>query len=166
MIAARQLLNELRRREITIVIQGEKLGLTASKAPPERLVQALKEQRDELAFLLTPDRSGWTPEDWRAYFEERAGVRQFEGGAERAEAEHLAFQDCVTEWLTRNPEGNKPTTCAACGLDDKANEPLVPFGGYPFGHSWLHHACWQPWYEERKQKAKSFLMRALTMQIT
>ena len=145
MSPARQLLNELRRRQITIVLRGEKLALTAREPPPERLLQALKAQRDEVAFLLTPDASGWTPEDWRAYFEERAGIRQFEGGFERSEAERLAFGDCVTEWLTRNPERNKPTICSACGSGDKANEPVVPFGVQRFGHTWIHHGCWQNW---------------------
>lgn len=163
MSAALQLLSELRRREITIALQGEKLTLTAYEPPPERLLQALKDQRDALAFLITPDASGWTPEDWQGYFEERAGIRQFEGGFERNEAERLAFEDCVAEWLTRNPERNKPTRCAACADGEQQNEPLVPFGTQIFGHSWLHHRCWLSWYDARKQKARDILARALVL---
>lgn len=166
MIAARHLLGELRRRQITIVLQGEKLSLTAHKPPPERLLKALKEERDALTFLITVDPSGWTPEDWQAHFEERAGIRHFEGGFERNEAERLAFNDCVTEWMTRNPERNKPTLCAACGTGEKTNEPIVPFGTQRFGHSWLHHTCWPSWYEGRKQKARDFLNRAFQMVAT
>ena len=32
-------------------------------------------------------RDGWAPEDWQAYFDERAGIAQFDGGLSRPEAE-------------------------------------------------------------------------------
>jgi hypothetical protein len=34
-------------------------------------------------------------EDWQAYFDERAGIREFDGGLPRSEAELRAFEDTV-----------------------------------------------------------------------
>ena len=36
-------------------------------------------------------------EDWQAAYDERAGVREFDGGLPRAEAERLAYADTVAE---------------------------------------------------------------------
>ena len=36
------------------------------------------------------------PEDWLAHFEERAAIREYEGGFDRAEAERLALDDTVS----------------------------------------------------------------------
>ncbi|MGU3284965.1 hypothetical protein [Methylobacterium mesophilicum] len=35
-------------------------------------------------------------EDWFAHLEERAAIREFEGGFSRAEAEHLALEETIT----------------------------------------------------------------------
>lgn len=35
-------------------------------------------------------------EDWLAYYEERAAIREFEGGYDRAEAERLALEETIT----------------------------------------------------------------------
>ena len=47
----------------------------------------------------TNDTNGTAPAislaDWSAYFDEQAGVREFEGGLPRFEAERLAFDDTV-----------------------------------------------------------------------
>lgn len=34
-------------------------------------------------------------EDWQAYFDERAGIREFDGGLPRSQAELRAFEDTV-----------------------------------------------------------------------
>jgi hypothetical protein len=39
-------------------------------------------------------------EDAQEYFQERAAIRQFDGGLSRLQAERLALQD-VREWLAR-----------------------------------------------------------------
>jgi hypothetical protein len=45
-------------------------------------------------------------EDWQAYFDERAGIREFDGGLPRAEAELRAFEDTVTA-LGQRPTGDR-----------------------------------------------------------
>jgi hypothetical protein len=41
------------------------------------------------------DRRAWTDADWRTLFEERAGIRQRDGGYERAAAEVMAYRDVI-----------------------------------------------------------------------
>jgi hypothetical protein len=38
-------------------------------------------------------------EDCQAYFEERAAVREYDGGMPRGEAEHLAIEDVVSHYF-------------------------------------------------------------------
>jgi hypothetical protein len=40
-------------------------------------------------------RSNFTNEDWQASFDERAGIREFDGEMRRDEAEALALQDTI-----------------------------------------------------------------------
>jgi hypothetical protein len=37
--------------------------------------------------------------DWQAFFEEVAGVAEVDGGLRRAEADAVAFECCLVEWL-------------------------------------------------------------------
>jgi hypothetical protein len=41
-------------------------------------------------------------EDITEFYEERAGVREFDGGYPRAEAERLAFQDTINHYSLTN----------------------------------------------------------------
>jgi hypothetical protein len=45
---------------------------------------------------------GWDAADWQAYFEERAAIRECDGGFSRDEAERLALQDTIKHWLCLN----------------------------------------------------------------
>jgi hypothetical protein len=51
-------------------------------------------------------RPSLTNEDWQAYFDERAGIREFDGGLPRAEAERLAAEETVAA-LGPRPLSNK-----------------------------------------------------------
>ncbi len=57
----------------------------------------------------------WDAEDWRAYFDERAGIAGHDGGLSRVDAKQRAFECCVMEWLWRNPPpASGPERCAHC----------------------------------------------------
>ena len=45
--------------------------------------------------MLRPGGDGWSGEDWRAFFDERAGIAEFDGGLPRDQAEARAFEDLV-----------------------------------------------------------------------
>lgn len=62
-------------------------------------------------ILPAPAFSGgaWDPEEVRAYFEERAAIREHDGGMTREEAEAHAFGDVVTAFLPDvAPESRAP----------------------------------------------------------
>ena len=47
------------------------------------------------------------------YFNERAGILEYDNGLSRTDAEAVAFQDCVGELLNHNP-----TSHAGCSTDE------------------------------------------------
>ena len=48
------------------------------------------------------DNSKWNAEDWKAHFDERAGIREFDGGLNRQMAEARAFGDTVELYMKKN----------------------------------------------------------------
>ena len=93
---------------------------------------------------------GWTFEDWRYHFEERAAIREYDGGLSRPEAEAGAFADCVARWRALNPlPASESRTCVHCRRD-YADTPVLARGG----HAWLHGSCWEPMNAARDEVAR------------
>jgi hypothetical protein len=107
--------------------------------------------------LLSTERDGWSGEDWHAFFDERAGIAEFDGGLPREQAEARAFTCCVAEWLNRNREHSPSDRCLHCGGAERAHEPLLPFGTESTGHAWLHSHCWSAWSAARHAEAVAAL---------
>jgi hypothetical protein len=66
----------------------------------------------------------WSAEDWRVFFDERAGIVERDGGLPHAEAEAQAFACCVVAWNAPTVRANtlkSYTGTAADGAD--ANRP-------------------------------------------
>lgn len=101
----------------------------------------------------TASTAPWDATGWRAYFDERAAVAEFDGALPRAQAEAQAFKCCVSEWLCRNPVTSEPGQCAHCGRGDLTYGPVLPYGDADHGHVWLHSECWGHWYAQRRQAA-------------
>ncbi len=109
------------------------------------------------ASLLEP--AGWYPDDWRAYFDERAGIAEHDGGLERADAERQAFECCISEWHWRNPPpASGPERCAHCGkpLGEPGRDSL-PYLTGDGGHTWLHSGCHGDWMRQRRAEAVTAL---------
>jgi hypothetical protein len=66
--------------------------------------------------------------DWQTFFNERAGIAEFDGYALGAEAERQAYECCTDEWLNRNPEAAVPGQCAKCRQAHRPDHIVVPFG--------------------------------------
>jgi hypothetical protein len=96
----------------------------------------------------------WDPTDWRVYFDERAGVAEFDGKLPRPHAEARAFACSVAEWLIRHPVKSTPGCCLHCGAGDRPQAPVLPFDGGP---AWLHSTCWVAWCTARKAEATAAL---------
>ena len=106
---------------------------------------------------LHTERDSWSGEDWRAFFDERAGIAEFDGGLPREQAEARAFTCCVAEWLNRNPVRASPDRCLRCGKAQQGHDPLLPFGSERTGHAWLHSHCWSAWSAARQAEAVAAL---------
>lgn len=139
---------------VRVIVDDGDLVLGADAPPPTPILEALKRYKTEIVALLGSGSDGWSADDWRAFFDERAGVSEFDGGLSRVDAEARAFESCVVEWLNRNPEPTDPGRCAWCGEPEgTVGGVVVPFGIETQGHTWLHHRCWPAWHEHRREQA-------------
>lgn len=138
---------------IRLGVAGADLILDAAREPEPEVLEAIKLNKSEIVALLGAIRDDWTAEDWKAFYDERAGIAEFDGGQSRQQAEAMAFECCVVEWLNRHPCRSDPGHCAACGEPDREGHAVLPFGTETHGHTWLHPRCWQRWYETRKAEA-------------
>jgi hypothetical protein len=143
---------------VDVVLHGDDLALEASSPPSDAVLEALSWNKAGIVALLRPGYDGWNAEDWQVYFDERAGIAEFDGGLSCGQAEAQAFACCITEWMNRNPPTSSPDRCLACHGADSANDPLLPFGAESHCHAWLHSRCWDSWFKSRKKEAASALV--------
>ncbi len=144
---------------VHLSVAGADLTLDADREPAPWVLEAIRRHKAGIVALLTATASDWTAEDWRAHFDERAGVAEHDGGLTRATAEQQAFECCVIEWLWRSPPpASGPERCAHCG------QPLGEPGrdGLPFltgdgRHVWLHNGCHGDWTAQRRAEAVAAL---------
>ncbi|MDQ2104433.1 hypothetical protein [Azospirillum isscasi] len=75
-----------------------------------------------------------TAEDWLHLYEERAAVREFDGGLPRPEAERLTYEEVLLAWHreSRPSDGNE---CAACSGVLAGHTVRLPDG------AWVHTGC-------------------------
>ena len=142
---------------IRLGVDGADLILNANIEPPVDVVNAIRQYKAEIVELLATPRDRWTDEDWQAFFDERAGIAEFDGGLPRPEAEARAFECCLVEWLNRHPQHSNPAYCARCEKPDRDRHTVVPFGTESHGHIWLHPECWDAWIRSRRAKAERAL---------
>ena len=108
-----------------------------------QVAQTAQEDRSCATFATCAGSDRAAAEDWQAYFEERAGIAEHDGGLLRADADAQAFECCVMEWLWQHPPpASGPERCAHCG------QPIGEPGrdGLPFltgdgGHNDDDDAC-------------------------
>ena len=133
---------------LRIDVDGDELVLEAAAPPPADVLDLLRQfKREIIAELRNRDRSDdWTTEDWRVFFDERAGVLEFDGDLARAKAERQAYAECVTEWLVRHTIAPVCDRCLHCGRDGSADEAVViPHATIATTGAWLHASCWPAW---------------------
>ena len=123
---------------------------------PEAVLDLLSRHKAEVIALLRTGSGGWSGEDWRALYDERAAIAEFDGGLPRASVEARAFACCVAEWLNRNLARSPPGRCLGCGRSEHANDKLLPFGTEQTGHAWLHSRCWDAWHAGRPKRSPPF----------
>ena len=157
-MSAAQALSAARAAGIHLEVEGDDLLLEAPAPPPTAVLDAPSRHKAEIVRILRPVKDGWSAEDWRLFFEERAAIAEFDGGLPRKNAEAQAFECCVVTWLDRNPAPSAPGRCAWCGRSE-SHAPVVPFGTEPGTHIWLHAQCWTEWQKMRRSQAREALNR-------
>lgn len=143
---------------IRLGVAGADLILDAEREPEPNVLEAIRRNKAEIVALLVVDNDEWTAEDWKGFYDERAGIAEFDGGQSRKQAESMAFESCVVEWLNRHPCRSDPGHCAACGKPDREGHTVVPFGTENHCHAWLHPECWEGWHRERQEHARRALV--------
>lgn len=100
--------------------------------------------------------------NWRDYFEERASIREHDGGVSRADAEAGALADCVQRWRALNPlPASGDGVCVHCG-EGRPDTPVLARGG----HAWLHRECWEPMNAARNAAARRVVLAAIVLPST
>jgi hypothetical protein len=110
-----------------------------------------------IVALLQPGWDHWSGEDWQAYFDERAGIAEFDGGLPRPDAEARAFACCVEEWLNRSFARSPPGRRFPRGDGDLLHDTGRSHRIGPTEHVWLHSRCWPAWHPGRKAAAVAAL---------
>jgi hypothetical protein len=158
-MSAAQALSAARAVGIHLEVDGDDLLLEASAPPPSAVLEILSQHKAEIVAALRPGRDGWSAEDWRLFFEERAAIAEFDGRLSRTEAEAQALACCIVEWLNRNPTPSAPGRCVWCGQAESKDAVVLPYGVEPGTHIWLHAECWPAWQEVRRSQAREALAR-------
>jgi hypothetical protein len=158
-MSATEALRAARALGVELAIDGNDLLLEAASEPPAVVLDELSRHKAEIVALLRPGRDGWSAEDWRSFFEERAAITEFDGGLSRTEAEAQALACCIVEWLNRNPAPPAPGRCAWCGQAESKDAVVLPYGVEPGTHIWLHAECWPAWQNTRRSQAREALAR-------
>ncbi len=138
------------------------LSLIPSAGERERVAQVAQtaqEDRSCATFATCAGGERSDAEDWWAFFDERVGIAEHDGGLSRADAERQAFECTLSEWLRQHPPpASGPAWCTHCG------EPLGEPGcdGLPYltgdgGHVWMHGRCHAPWMKRRRGEAEAAL---------
>ena len=157
-MSAAHALREARAVGVRVRIDGEDLDLEAAAPPPPAVLDLLSRYKVDILKLLRPSLDGWSAEDWQVFFDEKAGIAEFDGGLSRSEVETRAFACCVVEWLNRNPTPSLPGRCLACGGGECPCDALLPFGTDTIGHAWVHRACWPAWHRAQEAEAIAALI--------
>jgi hypothetical protein len=130
-----------------------KISAKGVQSAIDRWLPAIRQNKTAIIRLLRPGIDGWSAQDWRAFFNERTGIAEFDGGLSRADAEARAFTWCLAEWLNRNLRRSQPGRCFGCGGYEALHNRLLPTGIGSAGEVWLHSACSSVWSAGRKAEA-------------
>ena len=76
-MSAVQALKAARAAGVRLRIDSEDLALEADAAPPPSVIDLLTRQKSAVIALLRMEHDSWSGEDWRAFFDERAGIAEF-----------------------------------------------------------------------------------------
>ena len=74
---------------VILRVKDDRLVLSSDAPPDEGLLHQLRSAKPAIVAYLH-DLGCWGEEEWAAFYDERAGIMEFDGGLTRAEAEARA----------------------------------------------------------------------------
>jgi hypothetical protein len=98
----------------------------------------------------SPASTAWTAEEWRAYYLERAAIREFDGLLPRAEADRRAWRETANRWWHEHGSRSAPSLCCGCGKPVSLADAIpLPHEQHvhdadcmaAFGRRWLREAA-------------------------
>jgi hypothetical protein len=98
-MSAAEVLKAARLAGIELKVDGGDLVLEAISSPPATILDQLSRHKAGIVAALRTGSDGWSVEDWHVFFDERAGIAEFDGALSRAQADAQAFSECVAEWV-------------------------------------------------------------------
>ena len=170
-MSAVEALKAARAAGVELGLDGDDLVLEAAAPPPAAVLDLLSRHKAGIVALLRPADDGWSAEDWQAFFDERAGIVEHDGGFPRLDAEMSAFEDCVDHRLALHPPALADHGyCLRCGTpvsdQDKASVVVTCVGGTT---GRLHSGCAPTWKNRRRWEARTALIwllhRTRTMEV-
>lgn len=124
---------------------------------PAHAQEAQKAQEGGLSALnalFAHPNSAFVLRDW---FEERAAIRQFEGGYSRDMAERLAYGELVEAWCESHPIAHDRWRCAGCGESLTGEALDLPDGARVHWERQREFACLISYGFMRKRRAPEAL---------
>ena len=158
-MSAVQALKMARDAGIELELDADDLVLKASAEPPAAVLELLSFHKTGVVALLRPGRDGWSAEDWQVFFDERAGIAEFDGYYPRIDAEIIAFEDCVDRWLALNPPTSRsPESCLLCGKAASVKDSdMVHIVDSSNRSARVHATCAPRWKVLRRVEARTRL---------
>ena len=127
MIRVAALIEELSQVGVTLSKNGDEIVLDGPAVVlTDDLIEELRAHKSEILATF----GEWDTADWQAFFDERAGIVEFDGDVSRQEAEDHALECCIVEWLNRHREPSDPSQCAHCRRPDDLSMSLCLSGPY------------------------------------
>jgi hypothetical protein len=152
-MSAVEALRAARAAGVEVRVDGGDLVLEAPAPPSAVVLDLLSLHRPAIVALLRGQQRDWSAKEWQAFFDERAGIAEFDGALPRGQAEARAFTCCVAEWLNHNPVCSPPDRCLGCGGSEHTHDKLLSSGTEQSGDAWCHLRCWPTWHASRKVDA-------------
>ena len=145
-----ELLKATRAEGVAVSRQGGKLVLEWRKSPPgTALVENLRRHKAEILLLTRNKPPSWLTEDWLAYFDERAGIAEFDGGFPRIEAGALRLPGLRRPLAVINPPViDHAQQCLQCELAVECDDKISAAGAAG-KRGMLHAKCADKWKVSR-----------------
>jgi hypothetical protein len=104
---------------VHVAVDGADLVLKSSNRPPSAVLDLIRSHKAEIIATITAatpsgQRAQRSVVNWRDRYEERAAIRQFDGGYTREEAERLAWSEIEDQWHLAHGERVPYDLCAGC----------------------------------------------------